>query len=266
MLKNENEDPEVENNFFDIETTGLAATDMITCFSYGGIQCTQTGDISEKDLLLKLSEFVHLCLNRPVVTFFGELKYGSSQAFDMPMVRTRYLMNGIGDAYPFKGMSHIDLSEIIKKYFNTSTLQEPAPGLLSASQVVDLMNHCGMFPLKTKEANLRYLEKEMVNPSIRSTADEFVKKNVKLKVVEHNSMDNAFGLFFPNADERLLNEEFAGPDMPGLFESYLETHNDDYLDKIMVHNKCCIEKTAMLFKALVSSGMVNPLSIPKSLL
>ena len=263
------------NNYFDIETTGLAANDEIICFSYGGLSRVQSRQSSEKDLLLELSRIV--CDNpdnQHIVTFFGEPKYGATQGFDMPMVRTRYILNDIADQYPFKGMIHTDVLEVVKKCFNTKTLQEPKAELLSASQVVDLVNLCAMYPLKTKEANLRQIEKAMADSvvgnadgsttTVYKIVDEFVKANATLKVVENNSLDHVFRLFFPYAEEHILNEEFDGEDMPRLFKEYNESGNEEYLHAIVNHNNNCTYKLMLVYNVCVGSGMVNSLQIPQT--
>ena len=246
-----------KNNFFDIETTGLTAFDEIICFSYGGSQKIQTDMISEKDLLSELSMLVKTSPHGPVITFFGEPKYGTTQGFDMPMVRTRYIINDIADMYPFNGMKHIDLMEVAKKYFNTKRTQEPALELLSATQVVELTKQHGLFPLKTKEANIKQLRSELGTDA----HEEFIRENIELKVVDDNSLDHIFKLFY---SEDVPDEEYSGTDMPMLFKLYKASGDERYLKYILEHNRCCISKTKFLHKMLIESELVNILMIPMS--
>lgn len=247
-------------NIFDIETTGLAGTDEIVCFTYNGIQEIQSEDISEKDLLLLLSEIVKDGTDDTIVTVFGEPKYGSVQGFDIPMVRTRYIMNNIADHYPFSGFHHVDLLDVAKKYFNTKKMQEPKLEMLSAAQITELTVECDLLPLKTKDANIKQLKNEGHNHDI--TIGDFVRKNVELKAIDDNSMDHMFAMFYPGADESLLDEEYSGKNMPMLIEKFRETGEQVWLTKILEHNATCALKTEYLYKVMVESGLVNTLSIP----
>ena len=263
MLKNNNKIVS-KVNIFDIETTGFSASDEIVCFSYGGFQRIQTKKVSEKDLLLELSEIVRTLFDDPIVTFFGEPKYGTTQGFDIPVVRTRYLLNNIPEEYPFRGKQHIDLTEVTRKYFNKRVLQEPSVSLLSAAQVTELVQLCGLFPLKTKDANVQQLEKAAQGSTIQETINEFIKDHVELKSVDHNSLDKTFKLFCPSADPSLLNEEFDGKDMPMLFKRFKEDGNEKCLEEILLHNQNCIKKTTFLYNAFIGNGLLSPLSIPTS--
>ena len=249
-----------KTNILDIETTGLAGTDEIVCFIYNGIQEIQSKDISEKDLLLLLSGIVKDGTDDTIVTVFGEPKYGSVQGFDIPMIRTRYIMNDIVDYYPFSGFHHVDLLDVAKKYFNTKKMQEPRLELLSAAQITELTIECDLHPMKTMAANIKQLKnEETVLPIV---IDTFIRENVELKATDDNSMDHMFKMFFPGADESLLDEEYSGKDMPMLFKKFKETGEQIWLTKILEHNMTCAYKTESLYKVMVESGLVNTLSIP----
>ncbi|MCK5334173.1 MAG: hypothetical protein KAJ24_06665 [Candidatus Aenigmarchaeota archaeon] len=246
----------IQPSYFDIETTGLAADDEVICFSYAGVQIIQDNDNDEKDILLILSSLVlDPPAIAPVVTYFGEPKYGHSQGFDMPMIRTRYLANGIGGEYPFAGLHHTDVSELVKKYFNTKSVQEPDIAQLSASQVTDMMIQFSMLPAKTKEANMRQLKSSLGENEI----NEYVIKNVaERKVVEHNSLDTAYNLLVHDPT-KLGKDEFEGHDMPRLFNEYKKTGEPRYLGEIKNHNAHCVLKLRRVFE--VCTSMLSPLNI-----
>lgn len=260
----ENKPPKV--HILDIETTGLAATDEIVCFIYNDQQYTQTESVSEKDLLTTLSQIV-LAKDKinpesthqstgPVVTFFGEPKYGATQGFDIPMIRTRYLLNGIPELYPFTGMNHIDLLDIAKKYFNTKTIQKPSIEMLAAAQLSNLAVECGLYPLKTMAANIKQLKEADIPKEVILN---FISKNVELKVVEINTLDHIFELF-----HHKIHESTSGSDVPELFRMYKETGDAQYIKEIEIHNTFCNIKTKHLYECMIESGLVNQLSIPTS--
>ena len=244
----------------DIETTGLTAADEIICFTYDGKQYIQTQDGSEKDVLIELSKTVERQENHLLVTFFGGPKYGTAPGFDIPTLRTRYLLNGIPELFPFHGHSHVDMSEVALKYFNTMVLMEPTLESLSAPQVVELTKECDLHPLKTKDANIRQLRSEEVVLPIMVT--EFIKKHVEPKAVTKHSLDSIFRIYCPGADESLLDEEYSGRDVPVLFEKYKESRDPDILRKILEHNQNCHTKIQFLYDCFIESGLVSTLSIP----
>lgn len=246
---------------FDIETTGLTAHDEIVCFSYDGLQCIQSNEMSEKDVLIELSETVAERDNHMLVTFFGGPKYGTAPGFDIPTLRTRYLINGIPELYPFHGHNHVDMSEVALKYFNTMVLQEPTLEGLSAAQVTKLVKLCKMHPLKTKETNIKQLE-DIDDPDTLANIDEFIKDHVKLKAVTKHSLDSIFKIYCPNADESLLNEKYSGSDMPELFRRYKELNSTQCGEMILEHNRNCHTKIKFLYDSFIGSGLVSSLGVP----
>ena len=259
MLGNEQNDEIVpEVGFLDIETEGLAATDEVLCIGYGGEQLIRTSEMSEEYLLLKLASLVSKMPMHTVATYFGGPKYGSTQGFDFPVLRTRYILNGIPEAYPFSEMNHIDMSEVTKKFFCTRTMQEPTLELLSAAQVKELTVDCALHPLTTKEANICQLRAEPSN--LQDAIDNFILKNVTLKAVEHHSLDRTYKLFNPDA----IDEKYGGADMKMLYEMYLTTGESKWLDEISIHNNFCITKLEYLYKIFIKSKLVSSLSVPFS--
>ena len=244
----------------DIETTGLTTADEIICYTYDNKQYIQTEEVSEKDVLIELSKTVERQESHLLVTFFGGPKYGTAPGFDIPTLRTRYLINGIPEWFPFNGHSHVDMSEVALKYFNTMVLQEPTLENLSAPQVVELTKECDLHPLKTKDANIKQLRSEETVLPIM--VNEFIKKHVEPKAVTKHSLDSIFKIYCPGADESLLNEEYSGSDMPGLFEKYKESKDPDELRKIMEHNRNCHTKIQFLYDCFIGSGLVNSISVP----
>ena len=245
---------------FDIETTGLAANDQVVCFTYDGKQYIQTEDGSEKDVLMELSRVVAAQENHLLATFFGGPKYGTAPGFDIPTLRTRYLMNGIPEMFPFRGLTHVDMSEVALKYFNTMVLQKPTLELLSAPQIVELTKECDLHPLKTKEANIRQLRTEETVLPI--TVYEFIQKHVELKAVTKHSLDNIFKIYCPGADESLLNEKYSGKDMPVLFEKYKRLGEKHCADAILEHNRNCHTKIQFLYDCFIGSDLVSTLNVP----
>ena len=218
--------------------------------------------MSERDVLMELSKTVAEQENHMLVTFFGGPKYGTTPGFDIPALRTRYLMNGIPEMFPFKGMTHLDLSEVAQKYFNTMVLQEPTLELLSAAQITELIKIWELHPLKTKDANIRQLRSMEDNPDTLANIDKFIKDRVEPKAIEKHSLDSIFKIYYPGADESLLNEKYSGSDVPILFEKYKDTHDADRLCEILLHNKNCIAKTKALYDMFVGSELISTLSLP----
>jgi len=233
---------------FDLETTGLTASDQVICFTYDGKQYIQS------------SKIVAAQENHLIATFFGGPKYGTAPGFDIPTLRTRYLMNGIPEMFPFKGLTHVDMSEVALKYFNTMVLQEPTIEALSAAQVTELTKECDLPPLKTKDANIKQLRATEV--VWMPTIQEFIKKHVEPKAVSKHSLDSIFKIYCPGADESLLNEKYSGSDMPVLFEKYKRLGDKHCVYEILKHNRNCHTKIEFLYDCFIGSDLVSTLNIP----
>ena len=244
----------------DIETTGLTAADEIICYTYDGKQYIQTDEVSEKDVLIELSKTVETQENHLLVTFFGGPKYGTAPGFDIPTLRTRYLINGIPELFPFHRHSHLDMSEVALKYFNTMVLQEPKMESLSAQQIAELTRECNLHPLKTKDANMKQLRSEETIPE--TVIHDFILKHVEPKAVTKHSLDSIFKIYCPGADESLLNEKYSGSDMPILFEKYKRTGDKDCANAILEHNRNCHTKIQFLYDCFIESGLVSSLGAP----
>lgn len=245
---------------FDLETTGLTAADQIVCYTYDGKQYIQAQDGSEKNVLIELSKTVEKQENHLLVTFFGGPKYGTTPGFDLPTLRTRYLINGIPELFPFHGLRHVDMSEIALKFFNTMVLQEPTLDSLSATQVVELTKECDLHPLKTKDANIKQLKGETAFWEIE--IQDFIKKHVEPKAVTKHSLDSIFKIYCPGADESLLNEKYSGSDMPELFRRYKELNSRQCGEMILEHNRNCHTKIQFLYDCFIESGLVSSLGVP----
>lgn len=244
-------------NVFDIETTGLTSYDEIICFTYGGIQVVQNDEITEYDLLMELSTVVNDLDKHLLVTFNGESKSFGMPGFDIPLLRTRYLINNLSDEYPFRGFKHLDILDVLRKYFNTKHLKPPQLDHLNATQVTELVNLCGLFPLKTKAQNIKQLSSDRLTDDVKATIKGFVLEHTEPKFSEGNSLDSAFSLLCPNASDELLHEEYSGADMPMLFKLFQSTKNEEYLEHILKHNLCCGIKTRMLYDKLIESKLVS---------
>lgn len=256
----ENEDEIV--NVFDIETTGLTGSNQVVCFTYGGIQKSQSKNVDEHDLLSELGTMVSELPKGLVVTFNGQPRYGPHMGFDLPLIRTRYLVNNIPEEFPFSSMEHLDLIDLLGKYYTTQRLLDPEISHLTAPEVTQLVHLCDMHPLKTKEANIKQLSDPILHADLQTKIKEFVTAHTKPKYSPGRSLDSAFKLFCPNADEELLNEEISGEDVPQLFDEWKKSGNDSKMMDILNHNKNCGIKTKMLYDVLVKSQLVSVLNIP----
>ena len=146
---------------FDIETTGLGATDEVTVVGFElDLGCRvfyQTGDRlhegceamvrdrtdelvklsahrSERVLLEAVSEFVATRLRSDdvlLVAFNGEVWRGG---FDLPFLRTRFAVHDI--AWPFRDIPYADLLPVIRDLFNTRLDGEDASDLDTAYEAL----------------------------------------------------------------------------------------------------------------------------------
>ncbi len=117
--------------FIDTETSGLSGGTGTFAFLIGAGRFTENGfhliqiflrdPIEEMAQLITLSEF--LTDNVGLVTFNGK-------AFDIPLLNTRYIING--DQPPFKSAAHIDLLILARRLWRDR---------LSSRRLGDLENH-----------------------------------------------------------------------------------------------------------------------------
>ena len=179
---------------FDIETLGLTADSRIVSYCLLGEDETTVlcDGRSEEDMLEQLSEDVGSVLSGKImVSFNGENWRGG---FDIPLLRTRYVINDMIDLYPFSGVKHIDLMPIFQKKFNTSTMKEPEVGDLNAAQCKELVKMCDCKPASTKALNVEILEN--ADARYRGRIAYYVDTNMEHKIVSGYGLKHCHQMFF----------------------------------------------------------------------
>jgi len=189
---------------FDIETTGLLAGDKVVsyCLLEGGGDTASAYGADEKEILEQLSVDVKQVAGWILVTYNGENWHGG---FDVPFLRTRYLLNGMMDLYPFRGMWHIDLLPIVQKRFNTTVSENPRLEDLSAAELRELGK-----PKLTKAENIKWIRD---NDPTMEKVQKFMVENDKWKIVSRNGLKYVSGLFFGT------EIGMTGEDVPALAEA-----------------------------------------------
>jgi hypothetical protein len=179
---------------FDIETTGLTADDRVVsyCLLEEDSSTIMCCDCTEEDMLDQLADDVGRILGGKVlVTFNGE---NWSGGFDIPFLRTRYVINDMVDSYPFGGVKHIDLLPIFQKKFNTSMAKVPTFDDLSAAQCKELVRMCSIRPFNTKAENVKMLGALDYNHV--DIAKDYLVSNIDAKVVTKHGLKHCYHLFF----------------------------------------------------------------------
>ena len=255
----------MEVNCLDIETTGFAATDQLLSFTFGTEQriqtnCNKEPYYNEQSILEMLSTIVKEQKDTTLITFNGQPKYGSMPGFDIPFLRTRYIVNKIPELYPFIGMQHIDVFEMIRA-LNTKIYTPPVPDDLSADQVTQLINVLGLNPAKTKKGNVTQLE-SIEDPKLVAEMNTYLNKYVESKPKEHNSLDSIYQLLFedePNEEE--VVDDITGKDVPLIWAQYLIDEDEQHLVRILNHNLVDVRKTVKIFRCLEPMVTNMPMSI-----
>ena len=257
----------MEVNCLDIETSGLAATDQLLSFTFGtGSEFGTEQRIqsvlgtTERNVLEMLSSMVKGENNTTLITFNGQPKYGSMLGFDIPFLRTRYIVNKIPELYPFTGMQHIDVMELAKT-LNTRTYTAPVPDDLSADQTTQLINVLGLHPAKTKKGNVTQLE-SIDDPKLVAEMNNYLNKYVESKPKEHNSLDSIYQLLFEEeSKEEDVEDDMTGKDVPLIWAQYQEDNNEQHLVRILNHNLVDVKKTVKIFRCLEPMVTNMPMSI-----
>ena len=218
---------------FDIETTGLAAdSDRIVSYCLLGENDTveMCCNCTEEEMLEQLSVDVDSALSGKIlVTFNGENWAGG---FDIPFLRTRYVINDLVDLYPFKDIKHVDLMPIFQKKFNTATVKDASLEDLSAAQCKELAKKVGFAPCNTKAENInmlnmspQYLQNDVIN--------EFIMANTETKIVSKYNLKHCYHLLFGG------EAGMTGEDVPELWDK-------GFYMKIAEYNKYDCEMTMRL--------------------
>ena len=218
---------------FDIETTGLVADSRVVSYCLLGESdmTSMCCDCKETEMLEQLSVDVDSMLGGKIlVTFNGE---NWSGGFDIPMLRTRYVINDMIDQYPFSGVKHIDLMPLFHKKFNTSTIKEPEIDDMNAAQCKEVVKMCNQKPASTKALNVEILRD--AGEEFQGRIASYLDTNLEHKVVSRFGLKHCHQMFFGGEIET------TGADVAKMWES------GEY-DKIAAYNKLDCEMTTDLLE------------------
>ena len=196
---------------FDIETTGLAAdNDRIVsyCLLSESESVGMCCECTEEEMLEQLSVDVESALGGKIlVTFNGD---NWSGGFDIPFLRTRYVINDMVDMYPFGGVKHIDLMPVLQKKFNTAMVKEASLDDLSAAQCKKLVQMCSIRPFTTKAENVKMLG--AVDYNHVGIVEKYLNENTETKIVNKYGLKHCYHLLFGG------EVGMTGEDVPELWE------------------------------------------------
>lgn len=221
---------------FDIETTGLSADDRMVsyCLLGDNESVSMCCDCTEEEMLEQLSVDVNNALSGKIlVTFNGD---NWSGGFDIPLLRTRYVINGMVNDYPFGGVKHIDLMPVMQKKFNTSMVKVPTFNDLSAAQCKELVRMCSIRPLSTKAENVKMLGALDYNHV--DIAKDYLVANSDVKVVDKYGLKHCYHLMFGG------DVGMTGEDVPDLWKkgdySTIAEYNEEDCSMTMELLKVCL--------------------------
>lgn len=191
--------------FFDIETGGFSAVQDPFIVS---VALKEDDQYIEHTSLEELYDFAkNGGFNGIIVTYNGENYQGG---FDFPFLRTKYALKRMD--FPFRGLQHLDLLPLIKKYFNTTDYIISIPSKNSST-----MNKKNL----SKLAFANGLEYKNIN----DTYDELLALHeegkcdwlnfAQIKPKEDNSLQAVYQLFF---DYNAKEEYIPGEAIPELYE------------------------------------------------
>ena len=221
---------------FDIETTGLTADDRMVsyCLKSNDETLGMCCDCTEQDMLEQLSiDVINATSGKKLVTFNGE---NWSGGFDIPFLRTSYVLNDMVEDYPFSGVKHIDLMPIFQKKFNTSVLKDTSLEDLSAAQCKELVRMCSIKPLSTKAENVHVLG--AVDYNHVGIVENYLKANTEQKVISKYGLKHCHQLMFDG------DVGITGKDVPDLWETKdyrkIAEYNEEDCSMTMRLLKICI--------------------------
>lgn len=218
---------------FDVETLGLTADSRIVSYCLLDVDETTSmcGCLEERELLDQLSCDVDEALSGKIlVTFNGE---NWSGGFDIPLLRTRYVINDMIDAYPFSGVKHVDLMPIFQKKFNTSFLKDPTLDDLNAAQCKQLVGICDCKPRSTKALNIELLMD--VDERYQGRIASYLDNNLECRIV------NKFGL-------KHCHKMFFGGEIGTTGADVAEMWESQQYDRIKEYNRLDCEMTLELLE------------------
>jgi uncharacterized protein YprB with RNaseH-like and TPR domain len=243
----------------DIETTDLAGSGQVIGWTLLNIvdgtyaqEFQSLPNVKDDDLenIRPLSEGVLLSmlhlelkdwLGKRLVTYNGESYKGG---FDLPMLRRRYIECRLQAEWPFKGIKHLDMLPLVQQKINMTERRPITLEMLDATQLVELVNLCGLKPGKTKAANL-----ELVNngdmSKLQLVMDYCSKQEAQLKT--DNSLDTVYDLLH---GPDLGVAHIDGSKVPGMWQEYLGTGDEQIRTDLMRYNLSDCQQLAFVFKQL----------------
>lgn len=143
---------------------------------------------SEKELLNYIKSYIStLDKKKTIFTAFNGETYRGSTDFDIPFLRTRFLMNGL--SWPFTNMWYTDTYELFsqKNRFNTTVTEKPTIDNLKKSEKQKFINDMNLnihYSSMSKSEILSELKKHQLTEDI----DSFSKSQLK-KYIDENNLD-----------------------------------------------------------------------------
>ena len=226
---------------FDLETMGLKpVTDEIISFVVGEHGQIQNEERTEIDLLKGFSEHIRsLPTDTILLTYMGGRTYSPGKmAFDLPVLRTKYVMNNLTHLWPLKGRRHIDVFPLIKNGFILDFEDVGVISDMDTPGVNKMAKAMNIRPESTKGATMKSIE-ELV-PEIQ--INQYLKEKGIMKNKTHDGLKDACLYLM-----KIKDDGMRGKEVPGLFTKWKETKDPDILDKILTYNIADCEKTLKLF-------------------
>lgn len=223
----------------DLETTGFEPIDkQILSFVAGEYSAIQD---ESRDELFVLNTFVDSMKNynkntTTILTYNGGTRY--KRGFDLPWLRTKLLMNGL--PWALSGYNHIDMFPIIQKMFILDFNDYKLLKDLNVDELKKMIKHFGSTPGKNKDEHVKII-KEFVS---EDDINKYLKEHVDKKVKTHDGLKDA-------CLHLLKIKDFGvdGKKVPGMFQTWKETGDDEILKLIIDYNKDDCDKTLALFEA-----------------
>lgn len=220
---------------FDIETTGLSASDEVTCFATGDLCsqyiCGQDETTDESTLLSILSRVMDNIKDKNLilVTFNGGTKF--NPGFDLAILRSRYIKLGITGDWPFRNIRHIDIYPLVKTVLNTRMQVTPTLDNLKVDELKALCNDNGIKPPRLKGDLIKSLSEI---PNITDSIPPIEK--------EINGLKPVYEFFSGDVEEN--------PDPIKSWDTWKLTHDQEHLDALWAYNKRDVYKTMWVFDIL----------------
>ena len=236
----------------DIETQGLepANGDELISFVIGKYGMIQSNGHPEISILEGLSSYVRaIPKNTIFISFMGGTTY-SKMNFDFSFLRTRYLINGMADSYPFTGHGHIDIFPAIDNQFILTYKEIGKVSDMDAPGVSRMAKAMNIRPESTKGANIKAIEELVTEEQIKA----YLQSKGIMKKRSHNDLKSACLLLLKIPDDGM-----RGKDVPPLFEQWKTFGDQKILDDIIKYNIADSYKTWRLYTEI--KKLVTPQSL-----